>query len=100
MIVRKTLYAAAGATALVVATIATAPLADARCVDERFSGRASGLLRATAGIAARADWRAEVRRHVGSDFALWRYARDRVTRCYKPESGTWRCYARARPCNR
>lgn len=100
MIVRKVLQGAAGAAALVGATLATASSAEAECVDRRYVGEAYGLFHTTTGIAARADWRREVRQQIGYEFARWSRSRDRTTRCSRPESGgRWYCRARARPCD-
>ena len=100
MIARKALYGAAGAAVLAAATlVAAAPPAEAACKSHPHVGRATGLLRATAGIAARQDRRREVRDHDGGDWTLWRNARRRTTSCRKPEGGRWHCVARAYACN-
>jgi Ni/Co efflux regulator RcnB len=99
MFARRILLAAAGAAVLAAAMFAAASSAEALCKRHYHEGRATGLLRATAGIAARADWRREVRSHDGADYTRWSRARDRVTRCRKPEGGRWRCIATARACN-
>jgi hypothetical protein len=98
MIFRKVLQGAIGAAALFAATLVTVSSADAQCA-RRYTGEASGLLRAATGIAARADWRLQVRRDLGFGYALWSRAANRVTRCYRrPAGGNWQCRATARPC--
>jgi hypothetical protein len=100
MMVRKGWHGAAGAVALAAAALVTASTADARCAPRYYVGEAEGIFSTTTGIAARADWRAQVRQDVGSNFALWSRADNRTTRCSRPESGgRWFCRARARPCN-
>jgi hypothetical protein len=97
---RKGLRGAASAAALVFAALATASVAEARCTYRYFVGEAQGIFATTTGIAARADWRAQVREEVGNNFALWSRADGRSTRCSRPEGGgRWTCRARARPCN-
>ena len=101
MIALKGLRSAAGAVALAGAMLATASAADARCAYRYFVGVADGIFATTTGMAARADWRAQVREEVGSNYALWSRADNRSTRCTRPEGGgRWTCRARARPCNR
>lgn len=75
-----------------------APAAQADC-KRTVVGESKGILRATAGIAARADWRGRVRARHGSEYAWWSRARSRVTRCYRPEGERWYCRASARPCD-
>ena len=100
MIARKGLQCAAGAAALVVAALATASTADARCSYRYYVGVAEGIFSTTTGISARADWREQVREGIGSNYALWSRAQGRTTRCTRPEGGgRWTCQARARPCN-
>jgi hypothetical protein len=89
----------AAAAALVATSILAAPSAQARCAERLYFGEASGLFRATAGIAARSAWRSAVRERLGGDFAYWSRARSRVTSCEKREGEQWHCRARARPCN-
>ena len=60
MIVRKILHGAAGAALLAAGMFVTVSSAQAECSNRTYVGRGTGLLRATAGIAARADWRREV----------------------------------------
>ncbi len=102
MLGRKALFAAAGAAALLTTSLVTAPAAEARCSRDYFTGEASGPrpLRAITGVAARAEWRKEVTRELGAEYALWSRSQNRITRCViiRGESG-WRCTARARPCN-
>ena len=102
MLGRKALFAAAGAAALLTTTLVTTPAAEARCSRDYFRGEASGPrpLRALTGVAARAEWRKEVTRHLGAEYALWSRSENRITRCVvrRGESG-WHCTARARPCN-
>ena len=89
MMARSVLWGAASAAALVAATLATADRAEA-----------TGLFYTTTGISARSEWRSQVRGRLGNEFAFWSRARDRATRCRKPEGGgSWHCRARARPCN-
>ena len=96
----KAFTGVAGAAILAAATLVADPApAEAACKSHPHVGRASGLLRATAGIAARQDWRREVGEHDGSDWTLWRNARRRTTSCRKPEGGRWHCVARAYACN-
>lgn len=98
MILRKSLQGAIGAGALLAATLVTTSSADAQCA-RRYVGEASGLLRAATGIAARADWRLQVRRDLGFSYSLWSRADRRVTRCFRrPAGGNWHCRASARPC--
>jgi hypothetical protein len=100
MIARTGLQAAAGAAALVVAALATASVAEARCTYRYYVGEAEGIFATTTGISARADWRAQVRENVGGNFAFWSRADNRSTRCTRPEGGgRWTCRARARPCS-
>ncbi|MBX9590223.1 MAG: hypothetical protein K2X43_13025 [Hyphomonadaceae bacterium] len=100
MIVRKMLHGAAGAALFAAGMLATtASSAQADCRGHAHTGRGTGLLRATAGLAARADWRHVVRRHDGPEYTRWSRARGRVTSCQKPESGRWHCIARARACS-
>ncbi|HEY1247224.1 MAG TPA: hypothetical protein VGF29_20580 [Hyphomicrobiaceae bacterium] len=100
MIARKGLHGAAGAIALVAAALATASTADARCASRFYVGEADGIFSITTGIAARSDWRAQVRENIGSNFALWSRAINKSTRCRRPEGGgRWFCRARAIPCN-
>jgi hypothetical protein len=99
MMARSVLWGAAGAAALLAATLATADRAEAACAGY-FVGEATGLFYTTTGISARSDWRSQVRRRLGNEYAFWSRARDRATRCRKPEGGgSWYCRARARPCN-
>jgi hypothetical protein len=98
MRVRKTIYAIAGAAALMSATLVASAPAEARCERESYTGRATGLLRSLTGVAARSDWRGEVRRYAGPDYAYWSRAKNRVTYCRKVDS-RWSCRARAIPCN-
>lgn len=97
MTVRKTFWGIAGA-ALVGAALFAASPAEARCEREAYTGRATGVFRALTGVAARSDWRNEVRRYAGPGYAYWSRAKNRVTYCRKVE-GRWRCRARAIPCN-
>lgn len=99
MTARKILQAAAGAAVIAAGMLVTVSSAQADCSRRTYEGRGSGLLRATAGIAARADWRREVSSRRGPDYTRWSKALNRVTSCRKPEGGTWRCVARARACN-
>lgn len=99
MIARKVLHGAAGAAVLFAGMLAVAPAAEADCSNRTYVGRGTGLLRATAGIAARADWRREVAERRGSGYTRWSRARTRVTSCRKPEGGRWHCVARARACS-
>jgi hypothetical protein len=100
MIARRVLGGAAGAAALVAATLATASSADAACASRYYIGEARGLFYTTTGIAARSDWRGQVRSTEGYGFGFWSRARNRSTRCYRPEGGgQWYCRARARPCD-
>jgi hypothetical protein len=100
MIGRKEVIGAAGAVALIAATLATAPAAVAECAGRYYVGEATGFFRTTTSIAARSDWRSQVRRREGGEFGLWSRARNRFTRCSKPESGgRWYCRAVARPCD-
>jgi hypothetical protein len=100
MIARKGLHGAAGAVALVGAALATASAADARCASRFYVGEAEGIFATTTGIAARSDWRAQVRESIGSNFALWSRASSKSTRCTRREGGgRWFCRARAIPCN-
>jgi hypothetical protein len=95
MIARKALCGVAGVAAL----FATASSASAECAERYYVGEATGIFATTTGIAARADWRGQVRSRVGSEFAYWSRARNRSTRCSRPETGgPWHCVARARPC--
>jgi hypothetical protein len=98
MILRKVLLGTIGATALGAATFIPMSSAEAqRC--RRYTGEASGLLRAATGIAARADWRLQVRQDLGFGAALWSRAQGRVTRCFRrPAGGNWHCRATARAC--
>jgi hypothetical protein len=99
MIVRKIiLLGVVGAAALVGAALIAAAPAEARCEREAYTGRATGLLRALTGVAARSDWRSEVRRYAGPDYAYWSRAKSRVTYCRKVNT-RWSCRARAIPCN-
>jgi hypothetical protein len=98
MIMRKVICGVAGAAALAGAAIVAAAPAEARCVRESFTGRATGLLRSLTGVAARSDWRNDVRRAVGPDYAYWSRAKNRVTYCRKVDA-RWSCRARATPCN-
>jgi hypothetical protein len=91
---------AAGAAALVAATLVTASSADAACAPRYYIGEATGLFYTTTGIAARSDWRRRVRSREGFEYGFWSRARNRSTRCYRPEGGgRWFCRARARPCD-
>ncbi len=99
MITRRLLHGAAGAAVIVAGMLVTVSSAQAECSNRTYVGRGTGLLRATAGIAARADWRREVTSRRGADFARWSRGRGRVTACRKPEGGSWACVARARACN-
>ena len=95
MFARKALCGVAGMAAL----LATASSASAECASRYYIGEATGFFYTTTGIAARSDWRRRVRIGEGGDFAYWSQARNRSTRCYRPESGgRWYCRARARPC--
>jgi hypothetical protein len=90
----------AGAVALLATTLATASSADAACAPRYYVGEARGLFYTTTGIAARSDWRVQVRRREGVEFGLWSRSRNRSTRCVRPEGGgRWVCRARARPCD-
>jgi len=90
----------AGAAALVAAALATAGPADAACAARYYVGEARGLFYTTTGISARSDWRSQVRRREGNEFGFWSRARNKTTRCIRPEGGGgWYCRARARPCN-
>jgi hypothetical protein len=96
---RKAWCGAAGGAALVAATLVTASSADAECA-RYYIGEATGFFYTTTGIAARSDWRSQVRRREGYEFGFWSRARSRSTRCYRPEGGgRWFCRARARPCD-
>jgi hypothetical protein len=100
MIARKGLLGASSALALVGVALATAPDAEAACARQYYTGRAYGVFATTTGIAARADWRAEVSRHEGPEFTRWSRASKRTTRCTRAESGgRWYCRARAIPCD-
>ena len=57
MFVRKIFHGAVGAVLLAAGTVVTVSSAQAECSNRTYEGRGTGLLRATAGIAARADWR-------------------------------------------
>ncbi|MBO0762989.1 MAG: hypothetical protein J2P50_00085 [Hyphomicrobiaceae bacterium] len=97
MIARKGLH---GAAALVVATLATASIADARCASRFYVGESEGIFATTTGIAARSDWRGQVSENIGSNFALWSRAINKSTRCTRREGGgRWFCRARAVPCS-
>lgn len=99
MILRRTLLAALGAAALIGSTLVTASSAEAQACAGRYTGEASGLLRAATGIAARQDWRTQVRRDLGFSYGFWSRASRRVTRCFRrPAGGNWHCTARANPC--
>lgn len=100
MIARSLILGAASAAVIFTGMLvaAPAPAGAESCKQNLRFGRATGLLRATAGIAARADWRREVASRDGPEYTRWSRARSRVTSCRKPESGTWRCTARAKPC--
>jgi hypothetical protein len=98
MIARAFLCGAVGAAAFLATTIVTTSSAEAACASRTFTGRASGLLRSTTGIAARTDWRADVRRELGFSYGFWSRASNRVTLCNRRASGGWYCRARARPC--
>lgn len=100
MTARRILHGAACAALLGAGMIVTTvSSAEAACSNRTYEGRGTGLLRATAGIAARADWRREVNERRGPDYTRWSKALSRVTSCRKPEGGSWACVARARPCN-
>ncbi len=100
MTARRILWAAAGAAALGAATLATASSADAACAPRYYVGEARGFFYTTTGIAARADWREQVRRREGFEFGFWSRSRNRSTRCLRPEGGgRWYCRSRARPCD-
>lgn len=99
MIARKILHGVAGAAVLAAGLLVTVASAQAECTQRTYEGRGTGLLRATAGIAARADWRRAVADRRGPDFTRWARARGRVTSCRKREGGRWHCVARARACN-
>ena len=81
MVARKVLHGAAGAAVLAAGMLVTASYAEADCKRHSHEGRATGLLRATAGIAARSDWRREVSEHDRPGYAWWSRARGRVTSC-------------------
>jgi hypothetical protein len=98
MSVRKIWHGAAGAAVLAAGMLVTIASAQAECSNRTYVGRGTGFLRATAGIAARADWRREVAGRRGPDYTRWARARGRVTSCRKPDS-RWHCVARARTCN-
>jgi hypothetical protein len=98
MIARAFLCGAIAAAAFSATTIMTSTSAEAACTSRTFTGRASGLLRSTTGIAARNDWRAEVRREVGYSYGFWSRASNRVTMCSRRSSGGWYCRARALAC--
>lgn len=100
MITRKLLYGTAGAVLVAAAALADASPASAACKGHPHEGRARGLLQTTTEIAARSNWRSEVRRHDGYRFARWTLARDKNMRCRKLKPGRhWHCVARAIPCN-
>jgi hypothetical protein len=99
MIVRKVLHGAAGAVLLAAGMFVAVESAQAECSNRTYVGRGTGLLRATAGISARADWRRAVAERRGADWTRWSRAQGRVTACRKPEGGSWACTARARACN-
>ena len=99
MIVRKILHGAAGAAVLAAGMLVAVASAQADCSNRTYVGRGTGLLRATAGIAARADWRREVASRRGPEYTRWSRAQSRVTSCRKPEGSSWSCVARARPCS-
>jgi hypothetical protein len=99
MIARKALLGAVGAATLAASALVWAPPAEALCRGY-FTGEATGIFYTTTGIAARADWRGQVAAIEGSQFTLWRRARNRTTRCQRRETGgRWFCQARARPCD-
>jgi len=98
MIARAFLCGAIAAAAFSATTIVMTSSAHADCASRSFTGRASGVLRSVTGIAARNDWRSEVRREVGWSYGLWSRASNRVTQCNRRSSGGWYCRARARPC--
>jgi hypothetical protein len=99
MIARRALLGAVGAATLAASALVWAPPAEAVCRGY-FTGEAIGIFYTTTGIAARADWRSQVRDAAGSEFALWSRSRDRTTRCFRRETGgRWFCRARARPCD-
>ena len=84
---------------MAAATLVANPVpAEAACKNNPYVGRGNGLLRATAGISARSDWRREARERAGTDWQWWRNAKRRVTSCRKPEGGNWHCVARAYAC--
>ncbi len=99
MFARKIFHGAVGAALLAAGTVVTVSSAQAECSNRTYVGRGTGLLRATAGIAARADWRREVASRRGPVYTRWSRARGRVTACRKPEGENWSCVARARACN-
>ena len=99
MIARTILHGAAAAVLLATGMFVTVSSAQAECSNRTYVGRGTGLLRATAGIAARADWRRVVADRRGPDYTRWSRARSRVTACRKPEGESWSCTARARACN-
>lgn len=99
MIARKVLHGAAVAALLAAGAFGTVSSAEAECSNRTYVGRGTGLLRATAGISARADWRRVVADRRGPDYTRWSRARGRVTACRKPEGSSWSCVARARACN-
>ena len=97
---RAAVCGAAGAAALAAASLATAASADAACAPRYYIGEARGIFYTTTGIAARSDWRGQVRRREGYEFGFWSRAQNRSTRCYRPEGGgRWYCRSRARPCD-
>jgi hypothetical protein len=100
MIARRALLGAVGAATLAASTLVTAPSAEARCAVRYYTGEAIGIFYTTTGIAARSDWRGQVRVAEGGEFALWSRSRNRTTRCVRrEEGGRWYCRARARPCD-
>jgi hypothetical protein len=110
MLTRKRSFGAAGAAAfiaasLVGATLAGAPPAEAQyCAERHVTGYASlpVPLRATTGVAARAQWRKKVAERLGARYAYWSRARNRETRCWRRtrDAVGWNCSARAIPCTR
>lgn len=99
MIARTILHGAAAAVLFATGMFVTVSSAQAECSSRTYVGRGTGLLRATAGIAARADWRRVVADRRGPDYTRWSRGRGRVTACRKPEGESWSCTARARACN-
>ena len=99
MIVRRVMLGTAGVALVAAGMFVAIPTAEADCSSRVYVGRGTGLLRATAGIAARADWRRAVADRRGPEYTRWSRAQGRVTACRKPEGGSWACTARARACS-